>query len=64
MNAAKITFIVWASNPRHSELLAQHLNADLHCICYGKRGGIAQTALRYLSKRSKHGRSWAAGSRT
>ena len=48
MNSAKITFIAWVSYHRRSELLAQHLNADLHYICYGKQGGIWQTVLRYL----------------
>ncbi len=48
MNAKRVTFVVWQSYHRRGELLAQHLNADLHFICYGKRGGIWRTALRYL----------------
>lgn len=45
----KSAFIVWGEDgSRRSELLAQHLGAALHIICYGQRGKLLQAPVRYV----------------
>jgi glycosyltransferase involved in cell wall biosynthesis len=43
----KITFIVWACYHRRSELLAQHLGANIFYISYGQKGRKLHTLLKY-----------------
>jgi len=44
----RITFIAWTRYDRHSELLAQHLDAGIHFIYYGQGGALLQAPVRYL----------------
>lgn len=46
----KITFIVWASYHRRSELLAKHIGADLHYVHYGQRRQFLQMPMRYMAQ--------------
>lgn len=43
----KSTFIAWVYYNRRSELLAQHLGAALHFVCYGEPGKLLQAPVRY-----------------
>jgi hypothetical protein len=43
----KITFIVWARYHRRSELLAQHLDANIFYITYGQKGRLLHTMVKY-----------------
>jgi len=49
----KITFISWCPYHRRTELLAQHLNATLHFIHYGRSGKLLQAPIRYLIQGAK-----------
>jgi glycosyltransferase involved in cell wall biosynthesis len=51
----KISFISWESYHRRSELLAQHLEANLHFVQYGERGRLLQAPVRYILQGQK---SW------
>lgn len=45
----KSVFIVWGNEgSRRSELLAKHLGAAMHNICYGRRGKLLQAPVRYV----------------
>lgn len=44
----KITFIAWIRFQQRSEVLAQHLGATMHFICYGQRSKLLQLPMRYL----------------
>lgn len=43
----KVTFIVWARYHRRSELLAQHLGANIFYIAYGQKGRKLHTLVKY-----------------
>jgi glycosyltransferase involved in cell wall biosynthesis len=44
----RIAFIAWTHYQRRTELIAQHLGATLHFICYGQEGKVFQAPLRYM----------------
>lgn len=44
----KITYIAWIGYHRRADLLAQHLGATVHHICFGRQGHLLEAPLRYL----------------